>query len=127
VSEVGKEDDTQNSGRESLCLGRSFLCLCWCLVLKVGRGRLSVQARLAVQEGVFLDWTASPRLLGGAVVSVQAVGCGRSDVRNLLGVGVLTTDLGDTDVTGLAGLGEGVVAAVEVLALLQAIVRRQVY
>ena len=45
--------------------------------------------------------------------------CGRGHVRDLLGVGVLAADLGDASVRGLAGLGEGVVAAVEVLALLQ--------
>ena len=38
---------------------------------------------------------------------------------DLLGVGVLATNLGDADVTSFASLGEGVVAAVEVLALLQ--------
>jgi hypothetical protein len=40
-------------------------------------------------------------------------------VWDLLGVGVLATNLGDADVTSFASLGEGVVAAVEVLALLQ--------
>jgi hypothetical protein len=39
-------------------------------------------------------------------------------VGNLFGIGVLTADLGNADVSCLAGLGEGVVAAVEVLALL---------
>ena len=38
---------------------------------------------------------------------------------DLLGVGVLATNLGDADVTSFASLGEGVVAAVKVLALLQ--------
>jgi hypothetical protein len=127
VSEVGKEGNAQKLNREALCLGRSVLCLCgrWCLVLKVGRGRLSVQARLAVQEGVFLDRAAGARLLADAVVSVQAVRRGRGDVRNLFGVGVLATDLGDADVAGLACLGEGVVAAVKVLALLRATIRRR--
>jgi hypothetical protein len=46
-------------------------------------------------------------------------------VRNLFGVGVLATDLGDADVAGLACLGEGVVAAVKVLALLRATIRRR--
>lgn len=44
---------------------------------------------------------------------------GRGDVWDLLGVGVLATNLGDADVTSFASLREGVVAAVEVLALLQ--------
>lgn len=47
---------------------------------------------------------------------------GRGDVWDLLGVGVLATNLGDTDVTSFASLGEGVVAAVEVLALLRCVV-----
>ena len=38
---------------------------------------------------------------------------------DVLREGVLGADGGDTDVRGLAGLGEGVVAAVEVFALLQ--------
>ena len=42
-------------------------------------------------------------------------------MRDLLGVGVLAADLGDASVRGLAGLGEGVVAAVEVLALLRCV------
>jgi hypothetical protein len=43
-------------------------------------------------------------------------------VRDLLGVGVLAADLGDASVRSLAGLGEGIVAAVEVLALLWCVV-----
>ena len=42
-------------------------------------------------------------------------------MRDLLGVGVLAADLGDANVAGLAGLGKGVVAAVEVLALLRCV------
>ena len=40
-------------------------------------------------------------------------------MRNVLGQRVLGADGRDADVRGLAGLGEGVVAAVEVLALLK--------
>jgi len=43
-------------------------------------------------------------------------------VGDLLGVGMLATNLGDANVTGLASLGERVVAAVEVLALLHVVV-----
>lgn len=43
---------------------------------------------------------------------------------DLLGVGVLATDLGDADITGLAGLGKGIVAAVEVLALLELVLEQ---
>lgn len=39
-------------------------------------------------------------------------------MRDLLGVGVLAANLGDANVSSLAGLGECIVAAVEVLALL---------
>ena len=56
-------------------------------------------------------------VLGGPAGSL-AGGRGRGDVWDLFGVGVLAADLGDADVTSFAGLGEGVVAAVEVLALL---------
>jgi hypothetical protein len=54
-----------------------------------------------------------------AVAVVLSGRSGRGDVRDLLGVGVLAADLGDADVASFAGFGEGVVAAVEVLALLQ--------
>ena len=52
-------------------------------------------------------------------VSILTGWGGRGDVWDLLGVGVLATNLGDADVTSFASLGEGVVAAVKVLALLQ--------
>jgi hypothetical protein len=76
-----------------------------------------MQARLAVQEGRLLHGAAA--LLAVAVLCGCAGRCGRGDVGDLLGVGVLAADLGDADVAGLAGFGEGVVAAVEVLALLE--------
>jgi hypothetical protein len=81
-----------------------------------------------VQEGVFLDGAACQVALAvvdavsvavAIAVAVLAGWGGRGDVWDLLGVGVLATDLGDADVTSFAGLGEGVVAAVEVLALLR--------
>ena len=72
---------------------------------------------------MLFDWAAG-LLLSVAVLSVEAIRCGRGDVGNLLGVGVLATDLGDADVAGLACFGEGVVAAVEVLALLGAVSMR---
>ena len=43
----------------------------------------------------------------------------RGQVRDVLGQRVLRADRGDAGVRGLAGLGEGVVAAVEVFALLR--------
>jgi hypothetical protein len=42
-------------------------------------------------------------------------------VGDFFGVGVFAADLGNADVSCLAGLGEGVVAAVEVLALLDTV------
>jgi hypothetical protein len=78
-----------------------------------------------VQEGVFLDRAASQlalRLGAAVAIAVLSGWCGRCDVRDLLGVGVLAADLGDADVTSFAGFGECVVAAVEVLALLRGVV-----
>jgi hypothetical protein len=40
-------------------------------------------------------------------------------VRDLLRVGVLAANLGDADIRGFASFGEGIVAAVKVLALLE--------
>jgi hypothetical protein len=67
---------------------------------------------------MLLDWAAGLVLLGVAVDWGQAVWCRRGDVGNLFGVGVLAADLGDTHVSCLTGFGEGIVATVEVLALL---------
>jgi hypothetical protein len=72
-----------------------------------------------VHERVLLDWAAGLVLLAVAILcNCAASWCGRGDVGNLFGIGVLTADLGNADVSCLAGLGEGVIAAVEVLALL---------
>lgn len=71
-----------------------------------------------MHERVLLHWATGLVLLAVAVLrSGGTIWC-RSDVGNLLGIGVLAADLGDADVAGLAGFGEGIVAAVEVLALL---------
>jgi len=71
-----------------------------------------------VHKGVLLDGAADLVLLAVAVDGSQAVGCRRSNMGDLLRVGVLAANLGDADVSGLAGLGKGIVATVEVLALL---------
>jgi len=82
-----------------------------------------------MQERVFLDRAAGNLALTvdhaasmamAVAVAILSGGRGRRNVRNLLRVGVLAANLGDADVTGLASLGEGIVATVEVLALLQA-------
>lgn len=54
---------------------------------------------------------------GGSDVVTDADG--RRQVGDVLRVGVLGADAARVDAVGLAGLGEGVVAAVEVLALLE--------
>jgi len=77
--------------RHSLCL----VLVIFRLALKVICRRLPVQARLAVQEGVLLDGAAADLAL---ILSVLAVRCGRCDVRDLLGDGVLAADLRDADV-----------------------------
>ena len=87
-----------------------------------------------MQECVLLDWAAGQvagRSSGiavavtvGVAIAILSRGCGRGDVRDLLGVGVFAADLGDAYVASFAGLGEGVVAAVEVLALLQGVISR---
>ena len=71
-----------------------------------------------MQEAVLLDRAAAALtafLLAGLSAAVVQW---RRNVRNLLGDGVLASDGRDSDVRGLAGLGESVVAAVEILALL---------
>jgi hypothetical protein len=122
----------RKGARKSLATWVCHLCLdCASLlggfILKVRSRSLTVQAGLAVQEGVFLDRATCQLALTVADADSMAVAIGvavlsgrggRGDVWDLLGVGVLATDLGDTNVASFAGLGEGVVAAVEILALL---------
>jgi hypothetical protein len=87
-------------------------------VVKIRGRRLAVQACLAVEEGSLFHGASS--LLSGLSVCVGAVdGRGRGHVRDLLRVGVLAANLGDADIRGFASFGEGIVAAVKVLALLE--------
>lgn len=123
----------RKGARKSLATRVCHLCLdCASLlggfILKVRSRSLTVQAGLAVQEGVFLDRATCQLALTVVGADCMAVAIaapvlsgrgGRGDVWDLLGVGVFATNLGDTNVTSFAGLGEGVVAAVEVLALLR--------
>ena len=135
-SKVAPNECKESEARKSLVTRVCQLCLdCAALgfsrvlvVLEIRSRCLTVQTGLAVQEGVFLDRaTGQLALAADAAISVAvaiAVAVlagrgGRSDVWDLLGVGVLATDLGDANVASFAGLGEGVVAAVKVLALLQ--------
>lgn len=82
-----------------------------------------------MQKCVFLDGAAGQVALRGsrtvaiAVGAILSKGCSWGYVWDLLGVGVLAADLCNADVTSFAGLGEGIVAAVEVLALLHIAVR----
>lgn len=75
-----------------------------------------------MQKGVlFYGATAKVLVLTVSVrmaVGRLAVGCGRRDVGNLFGNGVLAADGCDTNVRGFACFGEGIVAAVEVFTLL---------
>jgi len=76
-----------------------------------------------MQKGVLFHGAAAKVLVltvgERMAIGRLAVGCGRRDVGNLFGNGVLTADRCDTDVRGFAGFGEGIVAAVEVFTLLQ--------
>lgn len=88
-----------------------------------------VGARLAVQEAALLDRASSLAAAGArdaavvrgqegnAAVAVGAVG--RGQVGDVLGHGVLAADGARVDAVALASLGHGIVAAVEVLAVLQ--------
>lgn len=115
-----------------LCLDRATLCVLGNFVLKLRSRGFPVQARLAVQKCVFLDGAAGQIALRGSSAvaiaadgAILANGCGGGDVRDLLGIGVLATDLCDADVTSFSGFGEGVVATVKVLALLWIVVRQK--
>jgi hypothetical protein len=72
-----------------------------------------------VHEGVLLDWTTGLVLLAVAILRDGAVWCRWGDMGDFLGIGVLATDLGNANVSGLASFGERIVAAVKVLALLR--------
>ena len=82
---------------------------------------------------MFFDRATGQIALRGGCTIATAVGailtkrCSRGNVWDLLGVGVLAADLGNADVTSFAGLGEGVVAAVKVLALLQIDIRHRLW
>ena len=75
-----------------------------------------------MQEATFLHRAATlPRLQLSAVSVAAAVGSvwtGRGQMWDVLGERVLRADGGDADVGGFAGFGEGIVAGVEVFALL---------
>lgn len=86
-------------------------------VVEVGGRGLTVQTCLAVEEGAALLRRAAGLQIPGCR-GLSVAWCGWGHVRDLLGVGVLAADLGDASVGSFAGLGEGIVAAVEVLALL---------
>lgn len=80
-----------------------------------------------MQKAALFDGTPRCLLLlaaaGGLQVGDEAAGAGavdgRREVGDVLGDGVLGADGASVDRVGLAGLGEGVVAAVKVLALLE--------
>jgi len=91
-----------------------------------------INTRLPIQKAALLhrapccnrsQWRAEHRLLTAtnarADGPMSAILCRRARVRDVFGDGVFAADLGGADVLGFAGFGEGVVAGVEVFALLQ--------
>lgn len=74
-----------------------------------------------MDEAVILDRTSALAVgvVGGWQVDATVASMRRRAVRNVLRNGVLAADLRDADVVCLAGLGEGVVSTIEVLALLR--------
>ena len=107
-------------------------CVCCVLLLLLILSLGVVGTRLALKEAALLDGAASLDAGDGAVVgvlgnaarrrsgaaSVDVVG-GRREVGDVLGDGVLGAYGAGVDTVALAGLGHGIVARVEVLALLE--------
>ena len=60
--------------------------------------------------------TGATTIAGGS--GVVGTGWGGSKVRDVLGNGVLWTNVGDTDIWGFAGLAEGVVSRIEIFPFL---------
>lgn len=69
----------------------------------------------AAHRGIQLRGAADAASDTGAALAVEEW---RGQVRDGIGVGVLATNLGDANAVGFAGFGHGVVAAVEIFALL---------
>ncbi|KAH6610847.1 hypothetical protein Trco_000867 [Trichoderma cornu-damae] len=98
----------------------------WLLVLGLvlsAQRNLALGGRLSVEEAALLDGAAGLDARDGPAVSVSggaaaAVG-GRGEVRDVFGDGVLRADGTGIDAVALAGLGHGIVARVEVFAVLE--------
>lgn len=95
---------TRWSRRTSIVLSdRQFSCLLLNLsllfVVDVVCAGLPIQARLAVQIAMLLDWTAARRTFLLSILCIAAV-CvlWRGDMWDILGDGVLATDGGDANV-----------------------------
>lgn len=123
--------DGSSADRDGLSLGhtrhrghRPIAAVVFCTL---GRGLVLVRvgARLAMQEAGLLDGASRGRAVGGLAVArgetgmVLAVSVRGGEVGDVLGDGVLAADGAGVDAVALAGLAHGIVAAVEVLALLQ--------
>ena len=67
--------------------------------------------------GDLLSLSTGTRTIAGRSRIVGA-GRGGGQVRDVLGDGMLGTDVGDADVGGFAGFAQGIIAGVEVFALL---------
>ena len=76
----------------------SLLSLGLRVVRELRSGSFAVQAGLAVQEGATLLRRAASLQVSAAWALSVGAWCGRGHVRDLLGVGVLAANLGDTDV-----------------------------
>lgn len=103
--------------------GSDRLCGAGSLLRVRGVGCNSFGARLAVEEAALLHRAAGLDAGDGAVVLRDASAAGAVDgggqVRDVLGDGVLRAHSAGVDAIALAGLGHGIVARVEVFAVLE--------
>jgi hypothetical protein len=115
---------TLSSDWNALAAGGNRLgCNSVCILGLVGIVSLCLLgASFAFQKAAFLDRAAGLDARDGAVVLGDA-GSGAvhrgGEVGNVLGDGVLRADSTSVDAVALAGLGHGIIARVEVLAILE--------
>ena len=103
--------------------GRTHTQLLFLLILRLTLGETRVAMQVAILDGAavleadraWMSADASGDLALGAAAGVGRGGC---EVGDVLGDWVAGADVGDAYVGGFAGFAEGVVAGIEVLALL---------
>lgn len=85
-----------------------------------------IDARLAMKEATLLDWTAPLMTESGTGVAVGpcASVARRGQVRNILRVRMLRSNLCHARIRGFARLGESVVSRIEILSLLCLVVNQ---